>query len=159
MTTSKKWTSLLACAVLCAMPVKSYANEVDEGSPDAQPFAQTTAGTSWDAQEPVTPPPAIQKAPNTNGASAAGDCGTCESCCMPGFSWIVSVEATFFWPQFNRNFLENTLTNDLGTTTVFSNGQNGSANGNLLAAPRVTWGLQGECWGLVGRFWYGSVWA
>jgi hypothetical protein len=71
----------------------------------------------------------------------------------------VSVEATFFWPQFNRPFLENTLTNDLGTTTILSNSQNGSVDGNLLTAPRTTFGVQGECWGMVGRFWYGSTWA
>jgi hypothetical protein len=29
----------------------------------------------------------------------------------------------------------------------------GSVDGNLLVGPRITLGLQGDCWGLVGRYW------
>jgi hypothetical protein len=29
----------------------------------------------------------------------------------------------------------------------------GSVDGNLLVGPRITLGVQGECWGLVGRYW------
>jgi len=120
---------------------------------------QTTAIGSWESESAPEPQDAPSVAAQAEACSAAAmdPCPTCESCgpvCRP----IVSVEATFFWPQFSRNFLTNTLVNGLGTQTVLSDTASGSAEGGLLAAPRVTFGFQGERWGIVGRFWYAQTW-
>ena len=119
---------------------------------------QTAAIGSWESENPPAPagPAAAPQAANAS-AAALEPCPTCASCgpvCRP----IVNVEATFFWPQFSRSFLTNTFTNGLGNQTLLSNTANGSAEGGLLAAPRVTVGFQGETWGIVGRFWYAQTW-
>ena len=152
---SSKWYCLLASVLGCLAPARGYCEEAVAA---AQPSLVQPAVSRWDAP---TPPPAVGETVESPilAAPACGDCSACESSCTPGFQWIVGVEATFFWPQFNRSFLQNTLTNSLGTQTTLSTTSNGSAEGTLLAAPRITFGVQGERWGLVGRYWYASTWA
>src|SRR5258708_30915468 len=86
-------------------------------------------------------------------------CCTGDAPCASPAQIVAMVEGTFFWPQFSRNFLTAGFTNGLGTQTFNSNSQLGSTDGSLLVAPRITLGVQGERWGLVGRYWYASSWA
>lgn len=148
-----KWYCVLASVLGCLAPARGYCEDAA-----VQPSLVQPAVSRWDAPTPPAPEGETVESPIL-GAPGCGDCGACESCCTPGFQWIVGVEATFFWPQFNRDLLENTLSNALGTQTTLSTTSNGSAEGTLLAAPRITFGLQGERWGLVGRYWYASTWA
>src|SRR5690349_2238627 len=62
---------------------------------------QQVPTSRWDTQEPVQTPE------QSTGPVAAG-CGQYavgDLCCAPGCQFIVGVEATFFWPQFSREFL------------------------------------------------------
>jgi hypothetical protein len=155
MKTNKKWLCVLATALGCASPAIGFADPIStEKTADQTPILQT-AVSRW---EDPAPPQEGSAATNNAVVSPCGSGGSCESCCSPGFQWIVGVEGTFFWPQFNRPFLRNTMTNNLGTETILSNTSNGSAEGALIAAPRITFGVQGERWGLVGRYWYASNW-
>jgi hypothetical protein len=157
MKTGKQWLCALSIALGCAVPTRGFSEEILAGvSEQHSALAEQAAVSRWEAQAPPQPMPDSPGPP-----TATAPCGIasgCDACCDPGFQWIGSVEATFFWPQFNRQFLANTLTNNLGTQTILSNSSSGSADGSLIAAPRVTAGLQGDRWGLVGRFWYASTW-
>jgi hypothetical protein len=176
MKTSKKWLGVLAAVFGCAAPAlggdllqtplgQSQATSAPVGqtqvytAPVGQtPLVQPTGATSrWD--EPAAPATISAPATQSLAPAACGQvpCENCDECCGPRFQFIASVEGTFFWPQFSRNFLTNTLTNSLGTETSVSNTVNGGVEGRLLAAPRITAGIQGECWGLVGRYWYANV--
>jgi hypothetical protein len=157
MKTRKRWLCVLATVLGCTAPAIGFANvESTEKAAEESPILQA-AVSRWEDPAPPQTVPAVP-APNNAVVSPCGNGGCCESCCAPGFQWIVGVEGTFFWPQFNRTFLRNTLSNDLGNETLVSNTSNGGAEGTLLAAPRITFGLQGERWGLVGRYWYASNW-
>jgi hypothetical protein len=72
--------------------------------------------------------------------------------------WVAGVEATFLWPQLNRDFLNVGFDNSLGSTFYQNTAALGSIDGGLLVGPRLTLGLQGECWGLIGRYWNASGW-
>lgn len=126
-----------------------------------QPIQMTGATSKWDDPAPPTVGGAPAAATGTCCAQATcdgcGGCGGCDNCCGRCFQFVAAVEGTFFWPQFNRQFLSTTLTNSLGREVIESTAVNGSAEGRLLAAPRVTAGIQGECWGLVGRYWLASI--
>ncbi len=154
MKVTKRWICVLATVLGCIAPAVGFCDEAPESVIGETEHVQQAVSKWADPAAPQSVPDAgVGAAP-----SAAGFGGTCESCCTPGFQWIIGVEGTFFWPQFNRNFLENSITNDLGTATIISSTENGSAEGLLLASPRITAGLQGERWGIVGRYWYASNW-
>jgi hypothetical protein len=123
-------------------------------TPAAAP--QQVPTSRWDTQEPIQTPeqPTQPMAAMTPGSCASYDAG----CCYPGCQFIVGVEATFFFPQFSRNFLNNNFTNGLGTVNIVDNAALGSADGSLLVGPRVSLGIQGEVWGLVGRYWNSANW-
>lgn len=159
MKTSKKWLCVLATVLGCTAPAIGFASvESTEKAVEESPVLQA-AVSRWEDPAPPQPVPSAENANGNGSIVAPCSTGGCvESCCSPGFQWIVGVEGTFFWPQFSRSFLRNTLTNDLGTEAIVSNTANGSSEGRLLASPRITAGLQGERWGLVGRYWYASNW-
>jgi hypothetical protein len=71
------------------------------------------------------------------------------------------VEATFFFPQFNRDFLSAEYSNPTsgGTVVVNSTAGLGSTDGSLNVGPRLTFGVQGERWGILARYWNGTSWA
>jgi hypothetical protein len=185
MKTSKPWIYALALAVGCTLAVPAYGEEDTSAVTQASqpvfrpplikqtsaqtpvpPPAQTTAPqpppqqvptSRWDAQEPIQTPEQEGAAP---GAATAGPYAACPvDCCYPGCQMIVGIEATFFWPQLSRTFLHTGLDNDLGPTNFINSSAMGSADGALLMGPRFTLGIQGECWGLVGRYWNSSNWA
>jgi hypothetical protein len=68
-------------------------------------------------------------------------------------------EATFLFPQFNRGFMS-TSVNNLGNTSEFVlNNTTATTEGTLVTSPRVTLGIQGCRWGLVGRYWGADQWS
>lgn len=110
---------------------------------------QEVPTSRWETQEPIQTP----EQPTGPVAAGCGQYAVGDLCCAPGCQFIVGIEATFFWPQFSRDFLSTTLTNTLGSQTYVDNASLGSVEGNLLVGPRITLGVQGDCWGLVGRYW------
>ncbi len=121
---------------------------VPAAKPAPEPPQQVPT-SRWETQEPIQTP----EQPSGPVAAGCGQYAVGDLCCAPGCQFIVGIEATFFWPQLSREFLSTTLTNELGTATYVDNAALGSVDGNLLVGPRITLGVQGECWGLVGRYW------
>ncbi len=106
----------------------------------------------------------IEYTPVTLEDDASAPCTTCDNaapcdiagyCCPPSYCSIVGgAEATFLFPHF-RNTGAGTFISD-GVTSTTSTGTD--INGNLIVAPRVWLGVQGERWGLVGRYWNAQSW-
>ena len=127
-------------------------------------------------ESPLAPTPAPLTSNTSNNCVGAcqGNCaGACTSCgqlnadgccpccghCFRPIALIAQAEATFFWPQFNRPFLTAQFSNPVNNGNPISNSSLESTDGSLLVAPRITLGFQGECWGLVGRYWNATNWA
>jgi hypothetical protein len=154
---SKYWLSALAALLGCAVGVPSFGDETSGegyGQPVFRPaLVQQQVPTSrWDAQEPV-------ETPEEDIAPVPGGTCVCAESCEFGLQLIAGVESTFLWPQLSRTFLQTGFVNGLGPVNIINDAALGSAEGSLLVAPRVTLGVQGECWGLVGRYWNGATWA
>lgn len=152
MKTSKFRLSALAAALGCAAGVPCFGDETNEayqGQPVFRPaLVQQQVPTSrWDVQEPVETPELDVLAPVTPGTCV------CAETCDFGLQLIADVESTFLWPQLSRTFLETRFTNGLGTVNIVNDTALGSADGSLLVGPRITLGVQGDCWGMVGRYW------
>lgn len=181
----KQWCCALTVALAGALSSQAIAQQTNFGSPvDATTSVVrlATATASWNATSEAPPEPPLPEAPQppapeaTAPGNVVGDakastncttgcatgCATCgQTCCecAPEYSWIASAEATFLWPQFNRNFLTADVASTNGGGNFTSNAALSSVDGSLLVAPRLTLGVQGCCWGLVGRYWYASNWA
>jgi hypothetical protein len=153
MKTSKYWLSALAAALGCAAGFPCFGDETNDESYQGQPvfrpaLVQQQVPTSrWDAQEPVETPEQDVLAPVTPGTCV------CAEPCDFGLQLVAGAEATFLWPQLSRTFLETGFANGLGTVDIINDTALGSADGSLLIGPRITLGVQGDCWGLVGRYW------
>ena len=164
----------LVVALGCALAGEAYGDDAGFGSsPDSSSsFLRLASASSWnkdaeDVPSPFTEEPVAK--PQSDGDFASDCASSCEEqldcgcvgtcCCPPERSLIASVEATFFWPQFNRNFLTSTVDSGSGVVDFASNAALGSVEGGLLVAPRITLGVQGCKWGLVTRYWYSSPWA
>lgn len=172
MKTTQKWFCSLIAATGCAASSSALGGEFTEPVfrppliqqvsaqqtvPPAAPSApsvpaaeapQQVPTSRWDMQEPL-------QTPEGSLATAApdGNCAVCTTCCDPGLQFVVGVEATMFWPQISRSFLNTGFTNELGSVDIVNNSALGSVEGGFLVGPRVTMGVQGECYGLVGRYW------
>ncbi len=129
--------------------IRQTAAQVSTSPATADPAAPQQVPTSrWDIQEPV-------QTPEQEGLTVAttGNCASCEIGCGPRLQFIAGVEATFFFPQISRTFLQTGFTNGLGSVNIVNNAALGSTDGSLFIGPRMFVGVQGECWGLVGRYW------
>jgi len=171
MMTTQKWFCSLFAAIGCAAGSSALGGEFTEPVfrppliqqvsaqqtiPQAAPSPPTVPATGepqqvptsrWDAQEPIQTPEAPLTGVGPNG------CAACTTCYDPCLQFVVGVEATMFWPQISRSFLNTGFTNDLGSVDIVNNAALGSVEGGFLVGPRVTMGVQGECYGLVGRYW------
>ncbi|MGD9724693.1 MAG: hypothetical protein AB7O59_20655 [Pirellulales bacterium] len=186
MNVRKQWYCAVALALCSGLTGIAQGNDASTSEPfNAGPsLVRLAGGTSWNetqpepaeppspfAEEPVAKPESATESvvagPSTCTTGCASGCttgcGSCqcvdECCCAPQCSLIASAEATFFWPQFNRGFLTNSVNNGTGQIDYRSDSRLGSVDGGLLVAPRITLGVQGCKWGLVGRYWYSSPWA
>ena len=163
-----KTNSIVLCAMAaalgCAMSVQGFAGETGDEAYDGQGIFRpalvqqsvppTVPTSRWDAQEPVETPEQESAL-----ATSAAPCDTCAAPCDFGLQLVAGVEATFFFPQLSRTFLQTAFINGLGPVNIINDAALGSADGSLLVGPRLTLGLQGDCWGLVGRYWNGGNWA
>ena len=168
-----QWLCALIVALGCALPGQTYGDDASlvqsfESSSSLRLVSPATWNEEPEAEpSPFTEEPLASPEPEdglasdcTSSCDEQLDCGcvgTC--CCPPEYSLIASAEATFFWPQMNRNFLTTTVNSGAGESNFASNSALGSVEGGLLVAPRVTLGVQGCKWGLVTRYWYASPWA
>ncbi|HEX3726925.1 MAG TPA: hypothetical protein VHV08_11810 [Pirellulales bacterium] len=147
-------------------------------SQEQPPAPPPDDGAAVPAAPNPSPTKAFTEGPSSCQAATSCGCGSCgggSSCgcgaggcnngcnydpnCDRPCSMIALVEATFFWPQFHRNFLTSNYTNPNSSANLISNTALGSTDGSMLVAPRITFGFQGECWGLVGRYWNATNWA
>ncbi len=133
-------TAAVAKTVRTATAKQVVADAVgEEALPDA---------TAAEAErEAASPPPVFQPAP----AAAACACSSteCTTGCR-GATWIVGSEAVFLFPSLNTSSTEYFLT-DLATdeSVAFDSGD----IDQLFVTPRIWVGVQGNCFGLVGRYW------
>ncbi len=165
---SKEWLCALVAAFGCAVPVQGFCDELQgDGTADSRmSVVRLATNNSWDTEQATTSqqaPPAPVETPAPAPAAAQAPAGCCslpcdDVCCDPVYSLIANVEATFFWPQFHRDFLTSTVANPNGVQTVETSSTLGSTDGSLLVGPRITLGVQGCKWGFVGRYWNASNW-
>ncbi len=172
MKTTQKWFCSLTAAIGCAAGSSALGGEFTEPVfrppliqqvsaqqtiPQAAPTPPTVPAAGepqqvptnrWDVQEPIQTPES-----DLSAAAPNGSCAVCTTCCDPRLQFIVGVEATLFWPQISRSFLNTGFINDLGVVDVVDNSALGSVEGGFLVGPRITMGVQGERYGLVGRYW------
>jgi hypothetical protein len=169
---SKCWIILVAAALSCLAPASAFSDDALQSAAGAQPEARLPLATpvaNWSAADetnanepqPAIAPGAAQNMALADPASGACNTGACcnnNACGGPcGGLWVLA-EATFLWPQLHRDFLSTSFRDSLGTETFLSNSSLGSANGSFLVAPRITLGFQGECWGVLTRYWNASTW-
>ena len=172
MKTTQKWFCSLIAAIGCAAGSSALGGEFTEpvfrppliqqvsaqqtvpaatgAAPAVDPAAapQQVPTSRWDVQEPIQTPENSLTIAGPN-----GNCAACTTCYDPCCQFIVGIEATMFWPQISRSFLNTGFTNDLGTVDIVNNAALGSVEGGFLVGPRITLGVQGERYGLVGRYW------
>ena len=65
--------------------------------------------------------------------------------------WVAGTEVTFLAPSFRGTRVNSNITDGAGTNVNYFN--NNSYNA-FTYAPRIWIGKQGECWGVMARFWY-----
>ncbi len=86
----------------------------------------------------------------TSPAHMDGSCGS--AVCWGGRSWFFGAEATFLHPDFSGGGVTASFDDLVGAAT---DGYHSSLAGldGFYVGPRLTFGLQDDCWGVVGRFW------
>ena len=177
-------TALLPPVVLLAantgaMPAPAVQGQATQASWSDAPIDAGQAPVPPTDEPALSPTPDISTAATNSatqgmqGNCAGGCAGVCSSCgqldvdgccpccghCFRTIALVAQAEATFFWPQFNREFLTAQFTNPITSRDLVSNTALESTEGSMLVAPRLTLGFQGECWGLVGRYWNATNWA
>lgn len=168
MKTRIRWLCAIAAVLSGAAGAPGFGDEVDSDRSGVvfrppliqQVAAEQTVPTSrWDTQEPVQTPEQEPGAVAPLTGAAGPYAPECVGCTYPGLQWVVGVEEMFLWPQLSRTFLQTQFTNGLGTVNFINNAGLGTVDGAFLSAPRFTLGVQGECWGLVGRYFNATAWA
>lgn len=81
--------------------------------------------------------------PETPALGSCCESGYCEDPCTSR-TWFVEAESVFLSPTQHQRFGGITL----GTQGMFS-----ESNSSFIMTPRLTFGMQGERWGLLGRYW------
>ena len=84
-------------------------------------------------------------------STCAPSCKGCRRCCRTRY-FYAGAEATFLVPDFYGSDMTFTV-DDIwgGTTSVYSS--SATALDQMYVGPRVWLGVQGECWGIVTRYW------
>lgn len=104
-------------------------------------------------QPPAPPVPAIEAEDRVAADVGGAWEGECRPACDGRCYWYAGVDAVFLAPNFKYTQAQFAATDLLNNVTNVSNANAASVENNLYAAPRLRVGLQGECWGLVGRYW------
>ncbi len=85
-----------------------------------------------------------------DGSGCDDGCAVCSAGCLSGPIWDVGTEFTFLAPNMNDAEVRYDINDYVAPVThsfVVDHLD------SLFAAPRFWVGVQGECWGIVGRFW------
>ena len=142
--------TLVAAISLAAASIASPAAAIELRQPDGtvamlegKPVVDTLNLTNEVSEEPAA---------DVELASACyTNCGKCRRC-RPKRFLVAGAEATFLVPDFHATALNSTLAHvGAETTNVFSTST--SDLENMYVGPRVWLGVQGERWGVIGRFW------
>ena len=113
----------------------------------ASAFAQDAASEAA-APETLATPPAKEK--SVLGADCcSGDCLE-DTCCDRDWIWLAGTEAAFLSCNPHNSSTSVTASSGAGTTS----GGGGGGYDGMTYAPRVWLGVEGDCWGLLGRFFY-----
>jgi hypothetical protein len=125
---------LLICRIAAAADVKSAI--ADEILAHSESASSVTLAAAEEAKEVVP----------GKCDSCSSDCGCAESRCGP--KWIVETEAVWLSPMQNQRFGEIGFISGDSTTEFHTHN-----NSSFTLSPRIALGIQGECWGLIGRYW------
>ncbi len=154
----KRWSLIWALALGIVAPSRVLADDAvpADSSPAVYRLPQVMQVASWATEEsaPAQPVPGAPGGICQTPAAGCCDSGYAGNC----YGLFALVEGTFFWPQLHRPFISSSFSNTLGAQTFDLSSQNGGVNGSFLAAPRVTLGVQGQCWGLLTRYWNAQTW-
>jgi len=98
---------------------------------------------------------------NSNDYTGSDGCDGCDGCatgkrCRRRPILVVGTEVAFLYPELNGAGISYTF-QDFVTPTAnraFSSASNAASIDSLYIAPRLWLGLQGECWGIMGRYFH-----
>jgi hypothetical protein len=142
-----KWSLVFGLlAALSLLTGRNLARATDvESAPQPPDSTTTTISAVTPAQQPALP--------QANNACAQQACDG-EVCFNR--NWIIDVDAAFLAPVQHQNFgsvaigTANATFTGLSTVTTESDVLN---NEDFVPTPRITLGLQGDCWGFLARYW------
>ena len=151
---------LLSNAILCALlglatPLAASADDpalLPDAKKDVEsnPFAKEDAPDANSYWAGTNDPDAVAKPGDVPGEC----CDLCDDCSEDcGWDWIAGTEATFLDAQVD-NSGGFALASDLTGPSIINDSASTGGFQDMTFAPRVWLGMQGECWGLVGRFFY-----
>lgn len=145
---SKRLISKLVLATGLSLAAPAFLS-ADEPAPLAPSVTALPAVPAASASAAATQSPS-DKDQKIMGDCCSGDCLKDSCCAERDWVWLAGTEAVFLSCNAHNSGTSVEATSLAGTT---SGGGSGSFDG-VTYAPRVWIGVQGDCWGLVGRFFY-----
>jgi hypothetical protein len=133
--------------LLCWSPAAADDVNSLRQTPIAYESAYQSTTTSYLDSAPEAP-----KAAATQEAAVGEGNGDYGQCCPPRRFFYADIEATFLAPDFDHQSLA-IVGVDLVGDRIATFNPGASVEDNMYVGPRITLGVQGECWGLAGRFW------
>jgi len=150
---------LVLCLPLCTIAADGSASSDDEMPKIFEEFSLTSAST----EAPTAAPSALPSATAcvTSPACAAPSpacCGTCDNalncCCEPPCLFLAGVEATMFHASTHGMSAASNISQLTAVTNPNFGFSSDEAFDRFTFSPRVFAGVQDNCWGIMGRFWY-----
>jgi hypothetical protein len=143
---------MLMCLVAAGILLGRSAAVGGEFSFIADPADSSTAD-SLIKPAPAAPAPAAASPAACQACQAGSPSCQATGCgeCCANRNWIVEVEGVWLSPTQHQNFGSVQLATVDPTTLHEVGTQN---DGDFTLSPRITLGVQGECWGLLARYWH-----
>lgn len=135
---------LVRLLAACTLLTFSVAAQAEESNKD-KAKTDTPSTPSFKVVPPVDNGAAKETKPDT-----ACNLTSCDSCCEKGCSWVGGVEAVFL-SAHQRGGPNDFRVLDFPSRAVVDRFSSDSEG--LTGSPRIWLGVQGPCWGLVGRYW------
>jgi hypothetical protein len=113
----------------------------------------TRAAESTDSSTVSLVSSELAPAPSAPQAASATCCESACDCCCPSRQWIIGVEALWIAPQLHGTGVSCFNIEDRGNAVLGGVSSSDADLNGFYITPRLTLGVQGECWGIQARYW------